>query len=106
MCVCISLFLKLLVLSVKLRSTHTHTVFCFDYRKKFNYNQYFLKATTIGLQEFKIKAPQMTLEIRNINRIKATYDMFSSIPSFSFLDWWYKFFRGWVKWRILLARVI
>ena len=31
----------------------------------------------------------MNLEIRKINRIKATYDMFSPIPSFRFLDWWY-----------------
>ena len=55
MCVCISLFLKLLVLSVKLRVpnqhthtyTHIHKIFCFDYRKKFDCNQYFLKATTL-----------------------------------------------------------
>ena len=48
MCVCISLFLKLLVLSVKLRAPNQHRYtdqnksILFDYKTKFDYNQYFL----------------------------------------------------------------
>ena len=48
MCACISVFLKLLVLSVKLRAPNQHRYtdqnksILFDYKTKFDYNQYFL----------------------------------------------------------------